>query len=146
EVFWSFTPNSPETQFETIYGDDQTWAYLSTLEPSPILTFGAPVITTQLPIGGSAHGVYNVIGSVAGGSLPVYVRILFYPRQTNLFASNLISGQTVQLSIFNVIANTVEVFTDTKVFTQGTDYTISPSSILTVVPAGALPGNSVTIL
>lgn len=146
EVSWAFTPNSPETQFETIYGDDQTWAYLSTLEPSPILTFGAPVITVQLPIGGSAHGIYNVTGSVAGGSLPVYVRILFYPRQTSIVANNLTSGETVKLSTFNVTANTVEVFTATKVFIQGTDYTISPSSILTVVPAGALPGNSVTIL
>jgi hypothetical protein len=147
EIAWSFTPNSSLTQFEMIYGDDQTWAYLSTLEPSPILTFGAPVITVQLPIGGSAHGIYTVTGSVVGGSLPVYVRILFYPRQVNMTANNLTSGETIQLSTYNITANTVQVFTTTKVFVQGIDYTISSSgSILTVVPTGALPGNNITIL
>ena len=146
DISWSFTPNSGQTQFETIYADDQTWAYLSTLEPSPILTFGAPVIAVQLPVGGSAAGLYTATGSVAGGSLPVYVRILFYPRQQNIIVNNLVSAQVIQLSAYNVTADTVQVFTATKVFTQGIDFTVSDTSALTVLPTGALPGQSVTIM
>lgn len=146
DISWSFTPNSGQTQFETIYANDQTWAYLSTLEPSAILTFGAPVIAVQLPVGGSAVGLYTTTGSVAGGSLPVYVRILFYPRQQNIFVNNLASAQVIQLSAYNVTADTVQVFTATKVFTQGIDFTVNDTSALTVLPTGALPGQSVTIM
>ena len=146
DVSWNFTPNSGQTQFETIYANDQTWAYLSSLEPSPILTFGAPVISVQLPVGGSAVGLYQATGSVAGGSLPVYVRILFYPRQQNISVNNLVSAQVIQLSAYNVTADTVQVFTATKVFTQGIDFTVNDTSALTVLATGQLPGQSVTIM
>ncbi len=146
DIAWSFTPNSGQTQYETIYSNDQTWAYLSTLEPSPILTFGAPVIAVQLPVGGSAAGLYTATGSVAGGSLPVYVRILFQPRQQNIIVTNLIGNQVIKLSPFNVTADTVQVFTPTKVFTQGLDYTVNQTSQLTVLLTCALPGQNVTIM
>lgn len=145
-LVWAFTPNSPQTQFETIYGDDQSWASLSTLEPSPILTFGPPNIAVVLPIGGSASGLFTASGSVAGGSLPVYVRILFYPRQQTLQITNAISGSNITLSPYNVTANTVQVFSPTVVYNQGIDFSVNAQSILTIIPTGSLPGQTVTAI
>ena len=146
QVEWNFTPNSPQSQFEEIIGEDQTWAYLASLEPSPILTFGSPNISVILPIGGSAVGLFQASGSVAGGQLPVYVRILFHPRQQTLQVSNAVANQVVVLSSYNVTADTVQVFTPTEVFTEGFDFSVDQHSNLTVLPSGFLPGKSFTVL
>src|SRR5665213_214674 len=145
-VAWEFTPNSVQTQFEEIYSDDQTWAYLSTLEPNPILIFGAPVVNTILPIGGSASGLFTASGTVAGGSLPVYVNILFYPRQNTMNVVAAAANQVISLSPYNVTANTIQVFTSTTVYTLGSDYTVSPGGVLTVLSTGKLVGLSFTII
>lgn len=145
-IQWAFTPNSLETQFETIYGDDQTWAYLSTLEPTPILIFGAPNIQTLLPIGGSVTGLFLVSGSVVGGSLPIYVRILFHPRQRIISITNAAASQQIQLSLYNVTANTVKAFTASNVYVAGLDYTVDDHSMLTIMPTGALVGIDFSIL
>lgn len=145
-VQWAFTPNSPQTQFETIYSDDLTWAYLSTLEPSPILSFGSPNINTLLPIGGSTSGIFVASGLVPGGSLPVYVRILFHPRQQTLQVTAPTANQAIPLSLYNVTANTVAVYTSTTVYLEGPDYTVDAHSILTIVPSGKLPGVNFTAL
>lgn len=145
-ISWSFTPSSPVTQFEEIYGDDQTWTYLAALEPNPILTFGAPNINVLLPLGGSVTGIFQASGSVTGGSLPIYVRILFHPRQQQSKVLNLTSGQQIQLSSYNVTADTVAVFTATKVYNLGTDYAVSDAGVLTVIGSGHLVGVSPTIL
>ncbi|MGC1582158.1 MAG: hypothetical protein WA766_11775 [Candidatus Acidiferrales bacterium] len=146
QVAWTYTPASAQTQFEEIYGNDQTWAYLAALEPSPILSFGAPDIAVVLPLGGSVAGIFTASGSVAGGSLPVFVRILFYPRQNELVVPTATSGETVQLSNYNVTANTVQVFTPSKVYLAGTDFSVSDYGVLTVLPAGNLIGVTFTVL
>lgn len=143
---WSFTPNSIQTKFETIYGDDRTWAYLSTLEPEPILIFGAPNIQTLLPIGGSVTGLFLVSGTVEGGSLPVYVRILFHPRQRIIDIINATPSQQIQLSLYNVTANTISVFTASTVYTEGLDYTVDDHGVVTIVPTGGLVGINFSIL
>lgn len=145
-IEWQFTPNSPQSQFEEIFGEDSTWAYLASLEPSPILTFGPPNINVLLPFGGSADGLFQASGSVAGGSLPVYVRILFHPRQQQITVTAPTSGQTVTLSSYNVTANTVQVFTTTKVFVEGVDYSVDEHATLTVIPGGGLVGVTSTIM
>lgn len=146
DVQWVFTPNSPQSQFEEIYGDDQTWAYLAVLEPSPILTFGSPNISVVLPVGGSAVGVFQATGSVAGGSLPVFVRILFHPRQQTLNVVNATANQQIPLSPYNVTANTVQGFNTNKVFAIGPDFTVNDHSVLIVAPTGAMVGQSFTLL
>lgn len=145
-IQWSFTPNSLETQFETVYSTDKTWASLSTLEPNPILIFGAPNIQTLLPIGGSVTGVFLVSGSVVGGSLPIYVRILFHPRQHITVIHNAAAAQQIQLSPYNVTANTVKVFTPSNVYVPGLDYIMNDHSVLTIVSTGALVGMDFSIL
>lgn len=146
-VEWTFAPNSSQTQYETIYGNDQSWAYLSTLEPNPILLFGPPTISTILPIGGSSTGLFTASGSVPGGSLPIYVRILFYPRQKTLQITNATGGQVIQLSAYNVTADTVEVYTNTTTYKNGIDFTVSTTApIFTVAETGGLVGLSFTIL
>lgn len=143
---WIYTPNSPETQFEEIYDEDQTWAYLTALEPNPILTFGPPNVNVVLPLGGSAAGLFQVSGSVPGGVLPVYVRILFYPRQNSVVIPNAVANQVVQLSLYNVTVDTVQVFTSTTVYLDGVDYTVSDLGALTVLSSGSIPGNTITVL
>lgn len=145
-IEWDFTANSSQSQFETIYGQDNTWAYLSFLEPAPILTFGAPNISVVLPIGGSAVGLFTASGSVAGGSLPVYVRILFYPRQQQIQVASVNAGQIIQLSKFNVTANTVQCFTATTVYIEGQDFTVDETGALTILSSGKLVGQSFTVL
>lgn len=135
-LVWEFTTNSDQTQFEEIYGDDSTWAYLATLEPDPILLFGPPNVSVILPIGGTANNIFTASGFVPGGGIPVYVRVLFNPRQTILPISNGINGQIIRLSIYNVVTNTVDVYNDSQVFVLGTDYTIDSTGIITILNAG----------
>ena len=146
QVQWGYTPISAQTQFEEIYGNDQSWAYLAALEPAPVLSFGSPNIAVVLPIGGSASGIFTASGSVAGGSLPVFVRILFHPRQQSLVVSNATSGETVQLSNYNVTPDTVQAYTASKVYTLGTDFTVSDFGVLTVPPGSDMIGVTFTVL
>lgn len=143
---WSFTPNSPDTIFEEIFADDKTWASLSTLEPAPLLTFGAPNIATLLPLGGTADHIFTASGSLFSGSLPIYVRILFHPRQVILPVVNATDGQTIQLSIYNVTANVTEVYDSTTVYVVGTDFSVDQHGVFTVLHSGALIGKSFNIL
>src|SRR5208282_4723631 len=69
-----------------------------------------------------------------------------YPRQNSLIVSNATSGETIQLSNYNVTANTVQVYTASKVYTAGIDFSVSDYGVLTVIPTGSLVGVTCTIL
>lgn len=146
QLQWVYIPSSPQTQFEEVYSEDQSWTYLAALEPAPLLTAGPPNIAVTIPIGGSAAGIFQVFGTVPGGSLPVYVRILFYPRQNLYPVTNGVSGATFPLSIYSVTVNTVQVFNSIQVFLLGADYLVDDSGNFTIVPTGSLVGANFTIL
>lgn len=70
-------------QFEDLYGNN--WAELTVLADEPAITFQTnPTVRVLLPNSGRIDGIFQVQGSVPGGSLPIYVRTLFSPRRNSV--------------------------------------------------------------
>lgn len=92
DLSWSYQTNG---QKEELYGSDFSWTKLTLLEPRPHLAFAAqPAMNVILPAGSDAHTLFRVSGSPAGGSVPIFVRILLYPALalgTSDFVGNRVS-------------------------------------------------------
>jgi hypothetical protein len=77
DLTWTYSTTG---ESEELFGDD--WAKLSLLEERPLVNFVQnPAVEVQLPRGGDISGFFEVTGQVAGGALPIFVRVLFRPRR-----------------------------------------------------------------
>lgn len=83
DLLWTWNVFTVGEQSQTVYGNG--WAELDLLEDYPLLNFlPNPTVTMILPDGGSIAGVFNVTGTVKGGSIPVFVQTLFQPRRNSV--------------------------------------------------------------
>src|ERR1039458_16836 len=64
-----------------------SWAEITGVETLPLISFlASPSVQVILPVNGTADSLLTITGSVPGGALPTYLRLLFYPRTSRLVA------------------------------------------------------------
>lgn len=141
---WSYNINSDESQFEEVYDPDNGWTILRILEPKPLIQFGNPIVETILPIDAPTPA-FAASGTPVNG-LPIYVRQFFHPRQGLVTVTAATSNQKVDLSLYNVVVNTVQVYDSDLVYLLGIDYTLSDDGVLTVSSTGSLVGKTFSVL
>ena len=54
-------------------------------------------------------GLIDVQGSVPGGVIPTYVRLLFYPRRNQILGATASNGVGITLSAYNIDPNNISV-------------------------------------
>jgi hypothetical protein len=117
DMSWGYTTTG---EGEALYGTD--WAKLSILEPRPLINFTQdPAVEVKLPLGGQVDNVFEITGLVTGGSLPVFVRVLFHPRRnsTTITPIDAISGG---LGTYMPVKPFDKVYVETTIqATAGTD-------------------------
>ena len=118
-------------QSETAYGQD--WADLGILESAPRLVF-TPTPTVQPE---RAAALFQVSGSVPGGSVPIYVNLHFVAR-TTVQTLVVTPGQVVPLSKFRLEEENTSVVSKTQSYVYGVDFTVTKDGYLTslTLPAG----------
>jgi hypothetical protein len=91
---------------------DVSWAQLDLLTSLPAVDFSAaPQVEVIFPQGRTVSGLIDVQGSVPGGVIPTYVRLLFYPRRNQILGATASNGVGITLSAYNIDPNNITVFT-----------------------------------
>lgn len=147
DLIWNWTPMTPGEQAGAFYGDG--WAELNLLEDNPLIYFlPNPSVNTLLPLGGSINGVFSVAGQVTGGSVPIFVRIVFLPRRNDviLIAQNAISDGSFEAGGTNwFLEDGWTVQTGTGAHT-GSKYASKVPFMIWRFSTPYVPGNLVTYL
>ena len=144
---WTYS-GSGET--DEIFAPDMSWAELTAVESLPLISFlASPSVQVILPVNGTADSLLTITGSVPGGSLPTYLRLLFYPRTSRL-VTPVSNGAVTTLSAYTIDPDSVIVYSldgngnPQDFYQNGTDYTVDQAGSITPVTIGT--GVSVTIV
>jgi hypothetical protein len=91
---------------------DVSWAQLDLLTSLPAVDLSAaPQVQVIFPQGRSVSGLIDVQGSVPGGVIPTYVRLLFYPRRNQILGATASNGAGITLSAYSIDPNNITVLT-----------------------------------
>jgi hypothetical protein len=138
-LIWTYAGAS---EIDDIYAPDMSWAELTVVEDLPQISFLAqPSVQVVLPVNGSAAGLVSITGSVPGGALPTYLRLLFYPR-TQTITTRVTNGVVLNLSAYTIDPDAITVYslnadgTPNLFFTNGTDFTVDQAGSITPVTIG----------
>ena len=76
------------------------------MTPLPAVDFSAaPQLEVVFPQGRTVSGLIDVQGSVPGGVIPTYVRLLFYPRRNQILGATASNGVGITLSAYSIDSN-----------------------------------------
>lgn len=136
-----WTSTNPGTS-DPLYAPDMTWAELDIVEDLPQVQFtSAPSIQVVLPLSGGTTDFINVTGQVPGGALPTYLRLLFYPR-TSQVEGIVSNGVIFTVSPYTIDPDGVTIYTEDEngnpnlFFQSGTDFTIDQTGSITPITIG----------
>lgn len=141
DLSWSFTADGVS---DLLYSEDMTWTELNLVQPLPEVLFTAePQTKILLPLVGATPNIIALTGQVPGGVIPIYLRLLFYPRVRQVsglaFPGTVFPLSSYTIDPDNVIVYQVKQGGTTGLFYKfGPDFSIDQTGSITpiTIPAG----------
>jgi hypothetical protein len=139
QLSWTLPAIGTPSEF---YSPDMSATDLTLVEDIPQVSFtSAPNVQVLLPLAGGNPGLLSVSGSVPGGALPTYLRLLFYPRISQT-VGRITDAVPFPVSAYTIDPDNVIVYavnsdgTIGDFYSSGSDFTIDQTGSITSLTIG----------